>query len=103
MAARRPDGLPGYVQGVGKSPGVVRANGTQLYATGAFVMAACELSKLAPILCAGCAPAYRSAPGGLGQFEEMNRREHSAAEPQPNGDFNAETQRRRERKGKEKI
>jgi len=49
MAARRPDGLLGYVQGVGKAPGAVRANGTELYATGAFLMAACELSKLAPI------------------------------------------------------
>jgi rhamnogalacturonyl hydrolase YesR len=49
MAARRPDGLLGYVQGVGKAPGKVMANGTQLYATGGFVMAACELSKLAPV------------------------------------------------------
>jgi rhamnogalacturonyl hydrolase YesR len=49
MAARRPDGLLGYVQGVGKAPGNVMANGTQLYATGAYLMAACELSKLAPV------------------------------------------------------
>ena len=49
LAARRPDGLLGYVQGVGKAPGAVHANDTQLYATGAFLMAAGELSKLAPI------------------------------------------------------
>jgi aldose 1-epimerase len=49
MAARRPDGLLGYVQGVGKAPGPATANGTQPYATGAFIMAACELSRLAPI------------------------------------------------------
>ncbi len=49
LAARRPDGLLGYVQAVGASPGPVTANGTQLYATGAFLMAACELSKMAPI------------------------------------------------------
>jgi rhamnogalacturonyl hydrolase YesR len=49
MAGLRPDGLPGYAQGVGKAPGAVTANGTQPYVTGAFVMAACELSKLAPV------------------------------------------------------
>ena len=49
LAARRPDGLLGYVQGVGKAPGVVKPDGTQLYATGAFLMDVCELSKLAPI------------------------------------------------------
>ena len=49
LASRRPDGLPGYVQGVGKAPGVVKADGTQLYATGAFLMAVGELSKLAPL------------------------------------------------------
>jgi rhamnogalacturonyl hydrolase YesR len=49
LAARRPDGVLGYVQGVGKAPGAVHANDTQLYATGAFLMSAGELSKLAPI------------------------------------------------------
>jgi rhamnogalacturonyl hydrolase YesR len=49
LAARRPDGLPGYVQGIAKAPGPVSANGTQLYATGLFLMDACELSKMAPI------------------------------------------------------
>jgi rhamnogalacturonyl hydrolase YesR len=48
MACLRPDGLPGYVQGVGSAPKAVAANGTQLYATGAFLMSVCELSKLAP-------------------------------------------------------
>ena len=36
LAARRTDGLLGYVQGVGKAPGVVKADGTQLYATELF-------------------------------------------------------------------
>lgn len=49
LAARRPDGLLGYVQGVGAAPAPVHADGTQLYATGAFLMTVCELSKLAPI------------------------------------------------------
>ena len=70
MAARRPDGLPGYVQGVGKSPGVVRANGTQLYATGAFVMAACELSKLAPIDVPGAPQLTAAPPGDSGSLKK---------------------------------
>lgn len=49
LAARRPDGLPGYVQGVGAAPGPVHEDGTQLYATGAFLMTTYELSRLAPI------------------------------------------------------
>jgi len=51
LAARRPDGLLGYVQGVATSPNkVVKKDGTQFYATGTFLMCACELSKLAPIV-----------------------------------------------------
>ncbi len=49
LAARKPDGLLGYVQRVAASPGGVRAEDTQLYATGAFLMAASELARLAPI------------------------------------------------------
>ncbi len=49
LAARRPDGLLGYVQGVSDRPGFVKADGTQLYATGAFLMAVCELADLAPL------------------------------------------------------
>jgi unsaturated rhamnogalacturonyl hydrolase len=49
LAARRPDGLLGYVQGVAKSPGFVKADGTQFYATGAFLLDVCEISRLAPI------------------------------------------------------
>jgi unsaturated rhamnogalacturonyl hydrolase len=49
LSSRRPDGLLGYVQGVAGGPSEVNANDTQLYATGAFLMAATELSKLAPI------------------------------------------------------
>jgi len=49
LAARRSDGLLGYVQNVGDSPASVKPDGTKLYATGAFLMDASELSKLAPI------------------------------------------------------
>ncbi len=61
MTARRPDGLPGYVQKTGKDPQPVQANGTQLYGTGAFIMAACELSRLAPVNILP-APRLTSAP-----------------------------------------
>jgi len=49
LASRRPDGLIGYVQNVGAAPAAVSSTGTQLYATGAFLMAATQLSRLAPI------------------------------------------------------
>ena len=49
LASRRPDGVIGYVQGVGAAPAAVSSTGTQLYATGAFLMAATQLSRLAPI------------------------------------------------------
>jgi rhamnogalacturonyl hydrolase YesR len=49
LAARLPDGLLGYVQGVGAAPGPVSPTGTQLYATGAFLMAASQLADMAPI------------------------------------------------------
>ena len=49
LAARRPDGLLGYVQGVSDRPKPVTADGTQLYATGAFLMDVCELADLAPL------------------------------------------------------
>jgi len=49
LAARRPDGLLGYVEGVASRPKAVSADGTQTYATGIFLMAACELSQLAPL------------------------------------------------------
>jgi len=49
LAARRPDGLLGYVQGVSDRPNPVKADGTQLYATGAFLMDVCELADLAPL------------------------------------------------------
>ncbi len=49
LAARMPSGLLGYVQGVGAAPGPVSPTGTQLYATGAFLMAASQLADLAPI------------------------------------------------------
>jgi hypothetical protein len=49
LAARRSDGLPGYVQLVAYAPGAVERDGTQLYATGAFILAGLELAKLAPL------------------------------------------------------
>ncbi len=49
LVARRPDGLPGYVQGVADRPGPVTAAGTAPYAAGALLMASCELVKLAPL------------------------------------------------------
>jgi hypothetical protein len=58
LAARRPDGLLGYVQGIGEGPGPTRPDGTQLYATGAFLMAGAELTKLAPL----AAPAPPALP-----------------------------------------
>ena len=48
LAARRPDGLLGYVQGVADRPKRVSADGTRFYATGAFLMAATQLAPLAP-------------------------------------------------------
>jgi len=50
LAAKRPDGLLGYVQKVGDAPGAAKVDETQLYATGAFLMDVCELSKLTPII-----------------------------------------------------
>ena len=49
LAARRPDGLLGYVQHTGAGPAAVAPSDTQLYGTGAFLMAACQLAKLAPL------------------------------------------------------
>jgi len=48
LAMRRPDGIPGFVQPVADRPGFCTPAGTQLYATGGFLLAALELSKLAP-------------------------------------------------------
>lgn len=51
LAARRPDnGLLGYVQSVAHGPtGGVYANGSRTYGTGAFLMAAAQLARLAPL------------------------------------------------------
>ncbi len=49
LAARREDGLLGYVQGVAHGPATVYADGSRTYGTGAFLMAAAQMSKLAPI------------------------------------------------------
>lgn len=49
LAARRPDGLLGYVQGVAHGPAAVYADGNRTYGTGAFLMAAAQLAPLAPL------------------------------------------------------
>lgn len=49
LAARRPDGLLGYVQSVAHGPAKVFADGNRTYGTGAFLMAAAQLAKLAPL------------------------------------------------------
>ena len=59
LADRRPDGLPGYVQGVGDKPGPSVADGTQPYASGAMLMAAIEVRQLAE-----ADPAHAAMAGG---------------------------------------
>jgi rhamnogalacturonyl hydrolase YesR len=49
LAARRPDGLLGFVQDVSDQPGPTRPDTSKWYATGAFLMAGTELMKLAPL------------------------------------------------------
>jgi rhamnogalacturonyl hydrolase YesR len=48
IADRNSDGVPGFVQEVGFQPGAAKRADTQQYATGALLMAAVELQKLAP-------------------------------------------------------
>lgn len=47
-AMRRGDALPGWVQSIADKPGPVFAGVTRTYATGAHLLAAVELQKLAP-------------------------------------------------------
>lgn len=50
LAARRDDGLLGYVQGVAHGPAdTVYADGNRTYGTGAFLMATAQLAELAPL------------------------------------------------------
>ncbi len=49
LKARQPGGLPGYSQPAGAAPGPARPNGCQPYTTGGYLLAATELSKLAPL------------------------------------------------------
>jgi unsaturated rhamnogalacturonyl hydrolase len=49
LAARRPDGLPGFSQPQGAAPAPVKATGTQVYTTGGYLMTAAQLQKLAPL------------------------------------------------------
>ena len=46
VALRRPDNLPGFVQNVGAAPAYAGANESHLYGTGAFLLAATELSRM---------------------------------------------------------
>jgi len=73
LAARRPDGLLGYVQGVAKAPDFVKADGTQLYATGAFLMDVCELSQLAPLVVPPAPQLYISAQENAGTPPTQNK------------------------------
>ena len=49
LSHHRADGLPGYVQAVGDQPVPAKPDGTQVYATGGYLMAATQLQKLAPL------------------------------------------------------
>lgn len=50
LAARRPDGMLGFVQGVAHGPnGNVQAENARTYGTGAVLMAATQLAKMAPL------------------------------------------------------
>jgi rhamnogalacturonyl hydrolase YesR len=49
LADRRPDGLPGFSQPQGAQPAPAKKDGTQVYTTGGYLLAASELQKLAPL------------------------------------------------------
>ena len=49
LAARRPDGMLGYAQGVGAAPSPVYADAYTWYTNGAFLSAASEVAQMAPI------------------------------------------------------
>ncbi len=62
LAARGPEGMLGYVQGVAHGPsGMVFTNASRTYGTGAVLMAAAQLTKLAP-LNLPAAPQLTAAP-----------------------------------------
>ena len=65
LAMRRPDGQLGYVQGVSDRPGASFATGTQLYATGGFLLAARELKRLAPLSLPPAPKLTESVPPGM--------------------------------------
>jgi unsaturated rhamnogalacturonyl hydrolase len=49
LAARTEEGFLGYIQGVGAEPASVKSTNWDTYGNGGFLMAATELSKMAPI------------------------------------------------------
>jgi rhamnogalacturonyl hydrolase YesR len=49
MTDRRPDGLPGFSQPQGAAPALAKKDGTQVYTTGGYLLAASQLQKLAPL------------------------------------------------------
>ena len=59
---RRPDGLPGYSQSANIQPGSVKPDGTQLYTTGGYLLAATEMQKLSTPLLMDVMPATQPAP-----------------------------------------
>ncbi|MBW3637074.1 MAG: DUF4861 family protein [Armatimonadetes bacterium] len=79
VAHRRADHLPGWVQPVGASPRPVFAEGTQLYATGGFLLAATEMVKLkapaTPVAAMASQRAFvRYVPERLGDIAWENNR-----------------------------
>ncbi len=50
LAARQSNGLPGYSQPQGAAPGIARKDDSQVYTTGAYLLAASELQSLAPLM-----------------------------------------------------
>jgi rhamnogalacturonyl hydrolase YesR len=50
LSHRRDDGLPGYSQSADSQPNKVSADGTQVYTTGGYLLAASQLQKLAPLI-----------------------------------------------------
>jgi rhamnogalacturonyl hydrolase YesR len=53
LADRQPNGLPGYSESASDRPKAAQPTDTQPYTTGAMLLAACELQKLAPSEVAG--------------------------------------------------
>ncbi|MBN1308626.1 MAG: glycoside hydrolase family 88 protein, partial [Chitinispirillaceae bacterium] len=74
--AVHPDGMLGYCQAIGAAPAASSYNDTKDYAIGAFVLAGCELLKLAP----GTFPdTVNIAPGTVSDFSSQEEGNPAAA------------------------